>query len=210
MKQLVGIVLLLSLSLPGFTQHDENDNQVRTLFNQSQLRGSGGYGGFGLGYSVIDGKDAVVMSGRGAWLVGRTMGIGLAGYGFMNDFHFDANLDEEKNLAGGYGGFLLEPILFPRSPVHLAFPIVAGVGGISIVHSNWVSDPWEYRDSWVEESQAFLVVEPGVEVEFNLLRFFRMGLGVSYRQTSKLSLNDVPSGALNGITAGISFKFGKF
>lgn len=209
MKKIFSFLILSVIGISLFAQDYEDDTRIKTLFDDNNFT-NGGYGGFGIGYSVIDDKDAVVMSGRGAWLIGQSIGFGIAGAGFINDYHYDAFLGEDVNLSGGYGGILIEPIVFPRSPVHLAFPIIGGVGGIAYTRSYWQNDPWEYRNAFVEDTETFLIFEPGVELELNLLRFFRMGLGMTYRLTSNIDLVDTPSDVLNGITAGIVFKFGKF
>jgi hypothetical protein len=36
--------------------------------------------------------------------------------------------------------------------------------------------PYEYYEGWMVESSAFFVAEFGVELEFNLVRFFRLTL----------------------------------
>jgi hypothetical protein len=206
------ILLIAAIVLTGttlFGQWDDDDHEIKTIFGNNNFY-MGGYGSFGGGYTVIDDKDAIVMSARGAWLVGRWLGFGVAGAGFINDFHYDAVLDADVNLTGGYGGVLIEPIIFPRSPVHLTFPVIAGVGGIAYTSSEWVRNDWDYTESWVEDTDTYLVFEPGVEIEFNLLKFLRLSGGVSYRYTSPIDLMDTPSDALEGITTSVSLKFGKF
>ena len=57
---------------------------------------------------------------------------------------------------------------------------------------------------------------PGIEVELNVVKFFRLSAGLNYTHTSEIILNDllgepiIPGNALNGFTFGLSFKFGKF
>lgn len=209
MKKIIALIALVFMLLPTFAQRNNDDDDIKTLFGNNDFR-TGGYGAFGFGYTIIDDKDAFVMTGRAAWLMSRSLGFGIAGAGFINDFHYNAVLEEDVNLTGGYGGLLFEPILFPKSPVHLSFPIIAGVGGIAYTRSSWTNDPWDYREAWVEDTETFLFVEPGVELEFNLLKFFRLALGLSYRYTSQINLIDTPSNVLEGVTSGITFKFGKF
>jgi hypothetical protein len=67
---------------------------------------------------------------------------------------------------------------------------------------------------------SFFVLEPGIDIEFNIVKFFRVALNVGYRYTSDLSLDyyafpgikgfSVPSDALRGFNAGLTMKFGKF
>ncbi|HNQ83983.1 MAG TPA: hypothetical protein PKM34_10095, partial [Bacteroidales bacterium] len=57
---------------------------------------------------------------------------------------------------------------------------------------------------------SFFVVEPGVEIELNVIKFFRIGVGASYRITTNLSMDGLPKDMLNGFNAAVTFKFGKF
>ncbi len=211
MKKTVLLAMLFSLAVSAFAQreHDYDDDNINTLFGNHNIS-HGGYGAFGAAYTMINDVDAIVLSGRGAWIVNQTLGLGLAGSGFLNDYRYSQIYEEDVNLSGGYGGILIEPIIFPRSPVHLSVPLIAGVGGIAYTRAAFQDDPWNYEDYWVEDTDAFLIFEPGVEIELNLLRFFRLAFGVSYRMTSKINLVETPSDVLNGVSTGVTFKFGKF
>ena len=60
------------------------------------------------------------------------------------------------------------------------------------------------------DSDAFFIVEPGVEIELNLVKFMRLGIGGSYRWTSNVGLQDHKKDFLHGFSGNISLKFGKF
>jgi hypothetical protein len=62
----------------------------------------------------------------------------------------------------------------------------------------------------VEEATAFFAAEFGAEMEFNLVRFFRLALFGSYRYTSDIRMAGIPTNALRGWSAGMTFKFGSF
>ena len=62
----------------------------------------------------------------------------------------------------------------------------------------------------MEEATAFFVADLGVEVEFNLVRFFSLAVFGSYRYTSDIIMADTPVDALRGWSAGMTFKFGSF
>ena len=94
----------------------------------------------------------------------------------------------------------------------MSFPVTIGAGGVSYVRSN---RDFEFYES--EDSHAFFVVEPGVDVEFNLLPFVRFGVGVKYRVTSDMEMTYIDSGnrildrdALSGFSTALTLKFGKF
>ena len=210
MKKTAILSILAFLALTTFAQDNyqyKDDDDIQTIF--SKKRSNGGYGAFSIGYSEIDNKDAIIMGARGAWVINHSFAIGLGGYGFVNDINydnmFDSNLD--YNLAGGYGGLFIEPIIGSRLPVHLSFPVLFGVGGIAYVehHNNW-----DYWWSTNDKSDVFWVLEPAVELEFNLTRHFRLAATASYRFTSNIDMQYTKPEILEGLTAGLVFKFGKF
>ncbi len=187
--------------------------EVQTLFDNNQ--GSGGYGAFTIGYTQISGRDAFLMGGRGAWVVGHGFGLGLGGYGFVNDPVYNPVDQLNYSLAGGYGGLIMEPIIMGWFPVHISLPILIGGGGVaSTSYSGHWSDPHNHWDGYLADATAFFVAEFGFELEFNLVRFFRLALYSSYRYTSDIIMINAPVNtpvdALKGWSYGITFKFGSF
>jgi len=206
-----------------FTKKDNPDKEQQELVN-------GGYGSFSVGWTQIDGKDAMVLGGRVAWIANHYFALGLAGRGFFNNFSnndyydssYDPNKDPDYSLSGGYGGLLIEPILGAMKPVHVSFPITIGAGGVSTMPANWKSsyyEPYNYYYS----TDAFFLLEPGIDIEFNITNFFRIALGGSYRYTSDVYLEykyfdnmgtevstKVPKDALRGFNVDLSLKFGWF
>lgn len=200
-------VITFTIMLISFSAISQNNGEFKTIFN-NQESSHGGYGGLSVNYSQIDGKDAFLVGARGAWLINHSIGIGLAGYGFINDIDAYQGFPENKlHLVGGYGGLLIEAIAFPQSSVHVSFPLLIGAGGITFTDDiDWDCD-WEHQDY---DSDAFFVIEPGIELEFNIIRFMRISTGVYYRHTSNIELDGVDKDALNGFSTGITLKFGSF
>ncbi len=191
--------------------------QVQTLMPESG--GSGGYGAFSVGYTTVNNLDALGMGIRGAWVIGHGFALGFAGEGFTSDFTPVEN--DFYALSGGYGGLLIEPIIFGWFPVHISLPLLIGGGGLASYATN--GDPWDYNNYYPTfgEYAAFFVGEVGVELEFNMVRFFRLSLYSNYRWTSSLEMKPmdglniispypVASNALNGWSFGMRFKFGSF
>jgi len=220
MKKITTLLVLLVLALPAIVAQEpeeeapqekqtQNTGEVQTLFGNNT--GSGGYGAFTIGYTSINSRDALLMGARGEWVIGHGFGLGLGGYGFVNDPTYNAVEDLNYSLAGGYGGIIIEPILFGWYPVHLSFPILIGGGGVAL--ASYYSDPYDsyyYYDGYVADATGFFVAEFTAEVEFNLVRFFRLAVFGSYRYTSDILLQNTPADALRGWSAGMTFKFGSF
>jgi hypothetical protein len=216
MKKIVILFAVILLVHPAaFAQDDEDgefqyykDKEIRTLLGRNHEGGA--YGAFSTGYSVIDNQHAVIMGGRFEWITSHCLGVGFGATGFINEFHYEPSLNREVFLAGGYGGLYIEPILLPRFPVHLSFPVLFGAGGVS-----YVSKESDYNDNLVEDSEAFLLIEPAAEIELNLTRFFRFSVGASYRLPTafNVGLSGTPKASaesIKGLSYMVTFKFGKF
>jgi len=214
MKKSVFVFLMIVLTVPSlFSQDGEfqyyKSKEIKTLLGRNKP--GGGYASFSTGYSNIDGKHALLFGGRFSWIASHTLGIGFGATGFINEFHYEpAPVDREVFLTGGYGGLYIEPILLPRSPVHLSFPVLFGAGGIS-----FISKDAEFNDNFIEDSKAFLLIAPSAELELNLTKFFRIAFGASYRFPTKFDVGlkdtytiDVES--LRTFSYMVTFKFGKF
>ncbi len=212
MKRIVFILSLLTVSIYSFSQvlEDEpagkrKDDEIKTLIEKSD--DIGGYGGLSVLYSQIDAKDAFIFGARGGLIMGHIFTLGIAGTGFINDSHLDNILDRNVSLAGGYGGMFFEPIIFPKFPVHISVPVLIGIGGVA--YTSVEVREWD-NDYFVEDSETFLVLEPGLEMEMNLTQFFRFSMGAYYRYTSEIELLNTDKDVLNGFSFGVNFKFGKF
>lgn len=227
------IILFILIAVVSL-QAQQGDEEMKMLFNKKenpnkQKMANGGYGGIVIGYTQIDGKDAMTIGGRAAWIANHHFALGVAGRGFFNNFNttgyynsnYDPDYNEEYSLAGGYGGLLLEPILVPMSPVNVSFPIVVGAGGVTAMPTNW--NNYNYYDTYYYNTTAFFLAEAGVDVQFNITKFFRVAVGGSYRYTSdvylqyqyydendKIQYTNVPKDALRGFNFDLSLKFGWF
>ncbi|MFO7370529.1 MAG: hypothetical protein R6X09_09695 [Bacteroidales bacterium] len=215
MKKLMMIFGIMAMAISVVAQQDEEFNtrdsdEIRTLMGKNNALG--GYGAISMQYTEIQDRDAFVFGARGGITMGHTVTLGIGGAGFFNDMHFDEIAQEDISLAGGYGGFFFEPVLMPKYPVHVSFPILIGAGGVAVVRDNDNND-WD-DDFESAASDAFMVIEPGVEVELNITHFFKFCIGAHYRYTSDVDINrdeyDVPKDILHGFSGGVTFKFGKF
>lgn len=184
-------------------------SEIQTLTGPGHSVGF--YVGFTANYSQIDGYDAFGAGATIAMIGNHGLAIGLSGKGFFTEpFRQPAGSDTRYGYAGGYGGLLIEPIIFPTYPVHVSFPILLGAGGIAKSRYAGFYDPYDYDEVFIEDADAFFVAEPGIEIEFNVTRWMRLAAGGTYRFTTTLSDPEFQSDVLNGFTGGISLKFGMF
>lgn len=210
MTRLFLFIGLAFVSLNAFAQNDDyRQGEVRTIFPNN--KGIGAYGALSIGYTQMGTNDALIAGARGAISFNRSVAIGLGGYGFMDNLqsHSGTNFRDEMSLAGGYGGIFVEPILGSQHAVHLSFPVLFGLGGVALVHTNDRLD--FHNNDYVEyDNDLFFVIEPGVELEFNLTRNIRAAAFITYRITSDVELYQTEEDVLQTVNLGMTLKFGKF
>lgn len=186
---------------------EKDNDDIQTLFSRDEK--NGGYFDIYVNFSELNSKNAVEIGSRMAFIVKRSFAIGIDGAGFITDLHTD-EYNTDYLLTGGYGGLLLEPIIFPKFPVHLSFPVV--LGGGAVCYAEAVNIEGDVQDLIVNDVDGFLLAKPGVEIELNVTRYFRFCLNTHYRFTADLGTDPkmVSAKELDGFSYGISFKFGKF
>ena len=205
------IVTFASLSLCLNAQEEK----VSTLFGNSndeiQL---GWYGAFEVKFSQLDDEfGGLIVGGRGGIIINNVFSIGAAGYGFTPTKKIDctipSHIGNEKNTfwTGGYGGLFFEYINSSNSLVHFTANTLIAAGGITYLSHN---DHWVYNHD--HPSSFIMVIEPGVGVELNVIKIFRLNLGVTYRYSPNFELKFrdqeiVPNTAFNGLSVNLAFKF---
>lgn len=227
MKTIKVIPIFFAL-LMGITAIAQEDSQeMKTLFNNNSNGkiSNGGYGSFSVGYTEINSQSSILLGGRMAWIANHHFALGLAGNGFLNNLGKEYNGYDDPSkyyLAGGYGGLLFEPIFWPNKPVHVSIPVLVGAGGISVVNEQ----SWKYSsnsNTYYYDTDAFFVFEPGIDIEFNIVKFFRFAIGASYRLTNGVDLRYkyldddyiehvtiIDKNALDSFNVNVGFKFGWF
>ncbi len=212
MKKLLPLFFLLFyLAAAG-----QENGEIKTIFDRFDGKTNGGYGCIGARYCKLDNSEAFISGIRIAWIINHRYAIGFGGYGFYNKAEIDNNLNANYRLEGGYGGLFFEPMLFPRFPIHLTMPVFVGMGGAS--YNRKRDNLTDNEELNIEDRDVFFLMEPGLELECNVFRFLRIGIGAYYRYTSNISLNYdneqfgriVNSEILHGFSYGIVFKIGKF
>jgi hypothetical protein len=209
------------------TTNDSHSSKIHTLFGNGNGSCKISHGLFiemNAGYSMF-GSKSVFLPGMSIgmildhhWTIGAT-GTFLGNHNGLHEsnIYYDSSASKMRGayLNGGYGGVLLEYTLLPSSKVHVVFPLIIGGGSMdytrSMNHDSTFSNfsHKEFHHSYISRDR-FFVVEPGVRVEFNLVRVIRLGLGISYRYSPDFKLQNTSPDLLNQFTAKVSLRFGKF
>ena len=136
-----------------------------------------------------------------AYVANQQFEVGLAAVGFYSQ----QDLMPDNGIVGVYGGLHIEPILFSKSKFNLSFPFLIGGGALDYLNGE-IED--EHTD--IEEWDAFFVAEPGVNLLYNISRYIQIEVGAKYRFTSNVNLPSYPISRINGFSAGLGIKFGRF
>lgn len=217
MKRTLLFTLLLLIGIFAFAGTDKDvkadDNNAQTLFGKNGIQ-KHWYVGMNSNVGQINKKLYHSCKISGAFIINDNLAVGITGGGLANDIYMNNIGGEKCKMEGGYGGLLIEPIISGNSLIHLTVPVIIGGGGIAYVSENAYSKiddrgktHYSHRNV---DSDGFFVIEPGINAEINIMKYFKFGVGATYRYTSDINLIDTKKDILRGISAGFTLKVGKF
>lgn len=208
--------------------NDSKDDKIRTLFsNQKNPMKAVKYLGLSVGsefqYGSLAGEFTPMAGVSGTLHINKKWGIGLAGYSTVNNFTPTAlNAKSLLNLNVMYGGLKLEYTPNPNAAVHVSFPLLIG-GGMARVDSanNYKNgfggkDRNNRRESNGRDNTGFWVIQPGINIEANVIRFLKIYVGASYRLTPSVNtetttiLPTPTANQLSGLNVSAGVKLGLF
>lgn len=208
MKKLFTLLLIALFVQTGFAQEEVKDDDMKTVFNKENLKFTGGYIAPEIKVSNVHEDISMFIGGKLGFTMNEKFSVGLAGYGLVNNsnFYIDA-LNQDASIGFGYGGLNMEYTLFSNKVVHFTIPVVVGAGGVYL----YEDDGDYFNNDWDEiENSAAFVVEPGLTVELNLFKYFRVDIGASYRYVSGTDLLYLEDEYLSDLSYNVTFKFGFF
>jgi hypothetical protein len=210
MKSAATFVFFLFLNAVLFPLKAQDNGGMQTL--AGNINHSGGYGALIFKSSSFKDKSMIFMGGRGVWTINRVFGIGFEGDGIIPINTYEG-IDPDGNynayLVGGYGGLVLEPIVWSNKLVHITFPVMGGAGWLGYVR-DWESTNYHPSESDLYDEDIFWFIEPGASIEVNVTRFFRVDIGVTQRFTQDLQLVNTSSSAFDKTNFSFALKFGSF
>lgn len=180
------------------------DESARTLLSDNPAHG--GYGALPVKVTSLVGQAALLVGARGAWVIGHSLTLGVAGYGLPTrvEAPFESRSPASNTtLALGYGGFQVGYIFLPEQVVHFSGAFLIGGGGVAVIErSHYVWHP-------VDSAYVF-VLEPEAAVEVNITPMIRGSLHFAYRYMSDTTIPGLPASALSGPSVGGMLAFGVF
>ena len=198
---IVGIVIGIAsvASAQDETKEIGKKDQMQTLFGfDSKITG---YGSWDTKFTRLNEKDAIIIGGHGGVIFNGYFYFGLGAYGLVTTNQIVGTYPEESlDIHMGYTGMMMGFNIMPKKVVHFSMPMFVGAGNLELEHQN----------VFIENS-AFLLFEPGLHIELNVVQFMKLGIGGSYRMVHGTSLNNnLSDDDLSYWSGNFSIVFGKF
>ena len=165
--------------------------------------------------STLGGKSVVLSGGRIVLTMNKETSFGLMGYGVTNASIFTFKDNDGKDATGnmqmGYGALYFEHTFDSDNWIHWGLSASLGIGATKM--SSLIPGDVTFNAPW----SVFYTLEPGANIEFNVLSWMRVGGEISYRLSDDLLRNQsyinegkLKDFKLSGLSTGLYFKFGMF
>ena len=153
---------------------------------------SGGYGGPVVKFTSFAGNIGVIVGGRGGWIINHTFVLGGGYYGMASNIRIDGSTTDME-----YGGFEFEYIWQSDRVLHFTVHVGIGGGRVQMI------DPYN--------EDRFFYTEPTINLEVNLIKWFRINAGIGYLWVDNIQgMPGLSTSDVRSITGSIVFKFGWF
>jgi hypothetical protein len=168
-----------------------------------------GYGGPLVSVTRMAGQTALLLGARGGAVLRRHFVLGAAGFSLVNEPSMPSSAQlgaGSHNIKFGGGGFWFAYVLSPEWVVHPTFGVLLGGGSVGYqVTDQTPGFPATYTSS------SFFLAQPEIEVDVNVTRFMRVGVGAYYRVVVGVKLEDkLTNGDVGGPGALLAVKFGVY
>ena len=213
MKKQFTLLALASGLLTGYNSHAQ-ENQ--TIFKNTGIQRSGGYAAISNKFTTINGSYANMPGIYGGWFVNRKWMIGFGAAATTNyiPVPVEASNFPAQKMTYQYGqaGLMTEYVIASTKLVHVDFNLLTGTG-FTLQYDRNDLDDWDFdhrdRDN-DQQPNFFFLMEPGVQVEFNLFKWMRFSPGVSYRKAFGAGGDGLSDADLSNMSYNLTLKFGKF
>lgn len=199
MKKLVLAILTICVTSTAWAQTSETNE---TLFNGGKLKKTGFMVASTLSAANWDGASVGVWTNRAGVVFADKLSIGGFYSTSINDFVPDSETTTGTYMDFKWAGGFLEYTLKAGKKAHFTFPLLIGGAELELDQESGS------QNSFGEAK--FLMVEPAVLLELNLLKNLRLHVGGGYRIAGDLSYRGLGASDLSGFTAQAGIKIGIF
>ena len=182
----------------------------------------GGYGEPFAGATTLNGDWGVMIGIKGGMLFNRKFGFGPIAKVNIGLWEFQGNnlnFNDSANLELYMGsvGLFLEYHFKMEKKIHFSVPVNIMFGGVTINEDLGYMSEEEDMGFGKEngsrnevESAGIFVIEPELNIDFNVAKFFIPSLKFGYRAVFGSQMVNVVDSDLSGVYFGVGLKFGKF
>ena len=169
-------------------------------------------------YGQLNGAFTSMSGASAMLLLNKKWGIGVTGQTSV-DRSFSPSGVAPLYLSAQFGGLKMEYTPRPNAAVHVTFPLVVGMG---VASADSLSNGRDGRGDLFEvggrgnrgnnNRNSFVVIQPSIQIEANLVRFVKLFAGINYRLAFKenSTTNTLPSNTLQGVSFNFGAKMGLF
>jgi hypothetical protein len=165
-------------------------------------------------YGSLNGDFTSFGGGSLMLMVNNRFAFGITGQSSISNT-FSPKNSSPLFVRSQFGGGKIEYAINPNSAIHITLPLVVGVGEVRADSLNGRSGFWgggERNNYYNRRGNTYVVIQPGVNVEANLLKSVKLFVGANYRFSI---LNDnnstvLPASALQGLSISAGVKVGIF
>ena len=211
MKNISLLITLLFLTTLSYSQ-DINTFSKR---DTSKAFIIGGYGEPFAGATQLNNDWGIMLGVKGGINFNRKFGFGPIAKVNIGLWEFQGN-----NLNGsdsaylelymGSVGLFVEYVFMMKKKVHFSIPVNIMVGGATINNATDFNNNDKKGSDNSVESTALFILEPELNIDFNIAKFFIPNIKVGYRAVFGSGLVNASSQDLSGVYFGLGLKFGKF
>ena len=211
MKKLLFLVLLMCVanSLKSVAQ-----DTTHTLIKLVKPQYIGLYVAPEVQYGQLNGAFTSLGGGSLMFLFNKRWGIGVTVQQSLSET-FSPSGVAPLVLDAHFMGGRLEYTPRPDAAVHFTFPLVVGMGSAS-ADSLRTEGSHNHDNSTFDghgrDGNEYVVVQPGIQLEANLIRYVKLFGGVNYRLAfaSGTSTTTLPKNTLQGVSINVGLKMGLF
>lgn len=211
MKRVIKILILLYIIVP---HHILAQNTSKHVFGSERPVRWSLFLGPEIKYSALYGTDQLYGGLKAALLFNHHYAFGLSFGSFLTEAVEDGPGTQGDttglNTVMMYGGFYFDYVTSFNAPVQISFPTIVGGGGILLLEKMEPNPVSGIVDEKMVEGGVYFVLEPAINLEINLTRVIRIGIGGGYRFIINSDLERFSDKDLSAPTLNFNIKFGLY
>jgi hypothetical protein len=162
----------------------------------------------------LNNSFTAIGGGSAMLLLNQKWGFGIAGYRNLED-GFSPKGVAPLYLRTYYGGLKLEYTPDPTAAVHVTFPLMIGMGmartdSMKFDHHFRGFDINNHNDFNVRNHNEAIIIQPGIQLEANMIRYLKLFGGANYRLAFNNSNATIPKNTFSGLSLNLGVKVGLF